>query len=78
MTDLLFCGLRLLAEQNQITPAAVASRKELEALVSGERDLELMHGWRRVIAGNMLVQILEGRVWPVFSDGVLRLHESSS
>ncbi|WP_428633635.1 ribonuclease D, partial [Sedimenticola sp.] len=59
-TDLLYGCLRLLAEQNNITPAALAGRKEIEALVGGERDLEIMHGWRRVIAGNQLLQILEG------------------
>ncbi|TVT64739.1 MAG: ribonuclease D [Sedimenticola selenatireducens] len=78
MTDLLFCALRLLAEQNQITPAAITSRKELEALVSGERDLELMHGWRRVIAGNALVQILDGTLWPVYEQGQIRLDPHGS
>ncbi|WP_428610303.1 ribonuclease D [Sedimenticola sp.] len=73
-TDLLYGCLRLLAEQNNITPAALAGRKEIEALVGGERDLEIMHGWRRVIAGNQLLQILEGQCWPTFDQGQLTLN----
>lgn len=76
MTDVLFCGLRLLASENQITPAAVATRKELEALVYGERELDILRGWRRVIAGNTLLQILEGKIWPAFSEGQLELQEA--
>jgi ribonuclease D len=73
LTDLLYGCLRLLAEQNNITPAALAGRKEIEALVGGERELEIMHGWRRVIAGNRLLQILDGACWPELEQGRLIL-----
>lgn len=73
LTDLLYGCLRLLAEQNNITPAALAGRKEIEALVSGERELEILHGWRRVIAGNRLLQVLSGEYWPELDGGQLSL-----
>ncbi|WP_029133223.1 ribonuclease D [Sedimenticola selenatireducens] len=77
LTDMLYGCLRLLAEQNNITPAALAGRKEIEALVSGERELEILHGWRRVIAGNRLLQVLDGKYWPELDDGQVILSERS-
>lgn len=73
LTDLLYSCLRLLAEQNNITPAALANRKEIEALVSGERELDILRGWRRTIAGNRLLEVLAGDCWPELDDGQLVL-----
>lgn len=73
LTDLLYSCLRLLAEQNNITPAALANRKEIEALVSGERELDILRGWRRTIAGNRLLEVLAGDCWPELEDGQLVL-----
>lgn len=73
LTDLLYGCLRLLAEQNNITPAALANRKEIEALVSGERELDILRGWRRTIAGNRLLEVLTGECWPALDGGQLTL-----
>jgi len=78
LTDLLMCALRLLAGQQQIAPAAVAGRKELEQLVAGERELDLLRGWRGTLAGRPLLQILAGERWPQLVDGVLRLSDAPS
>jgi ribonuclease D len=75
MTDLLMACLRLLAEQEEITPAAIANRRDLERLASGERELELMHGWRKTLAGGALVSILEGRLVPRIESGKLVIVE---
>ncbi len=75
MADLLSCCLRLLAEEHNITATAIAGRRELEALVSGERELDLMRGWRRVIAGNRLVRVLQNELWPELVEGRLELVE---
>jgi len=61
LADLLSAALRLVAEQHQLSPTAIANRKELEKLVRGERDIELLHGWRRAVAGDTLLAVLEGR-----------------
>ncbi len=59
-TDLLIAALRLVAEREGIAPSALANRKELEQLVNGKRDLDLLRGWRRALAGDQLLSILEG------------------
>ena len=77
MADLLTCCLRLLAEQHNITPAAIAGRREIESLVTGERELELLQGWRKKVAGNTLLQVLAGECWPQLSAGRLQLMEQT-
>ncbi len=75
ITDLLQCCLRLIAEQEEITPAALANRKELEQLVIGNKDSELLHGWRKALVGDTLLQILQGEIHPQLTDGVLSLNK---
>ena len=64
LADLLMCGLRLLAEEQKITPSTLAGRKELERMVAGERELDLLRGWRKSLAGDRLLQILDGKLSP--------------
>ncbi|MCW8906317.1 MAG: ribonuclease D [Sedimenticola sp.] len=75
LADLLYCSLRLLAEGHNITPAAIAGRREIESLVAGERDLELLQGWRRKVVGSSLLQVLDGALWPQMVSGRLQLVE---
>lgn len=68
--DVLAGVLRQLAAAEQLNPTSIASRKDLQNLVRGERvHSPLLHGWRRGIAGEKLVDVLEGRC---------RLHLTSS
>ncbi len=76
ITDLLSCSLRLLSDRAGITPSVLASRKELERLVTGERDLDLLHGWRRNLAGTALLEVLEGKQGPQMEGGELSLKSS--
>jgi ribonuclease D len=71
--DLLMCCLRLQAERESIAPSALATRRDLERLVSGDRELELLHGWRKVVAGDLLLDALEGRIAPRMVNGRLEL-----
>ncbi|MCP4997122.1 MAG: ribonuclease D [Gammaproteobacteria bacterium] len=73
VTDLLMACLRLLANDAHITPSALASRKDLEQLVTGEREIDLLHGWRRALAGESLLKVLEGDIVPRLADGKLIL-----
>ncbi len=73
IVDLLQCCLRLVAEREDITPSALASRKELESLVAGDRILDLLHGWRKALAGDVLLEVLEGKTNPEIEDGKLML-----
>ncbi len=72
--DLLAAALRLIGEQRAINGAAIASRKDLERLVGGERDIPLLKGWRKGVAGALLLEVLEGRRDPRIREGVLDLH----
>jgi ribonuclease D len=73
LTDILVCGLRLLAHQQKITPAIIAGRKELERLAMGERDIALLSGWRRSVAGETLLGLAEGRYQIVVTAGVPKI-----
>ena len=73
LTDLLMCALRLLAQQQKISPAIIAGRKELERLAKGERDITLLNGWRKSIAGDILLDLAEGRNQIRIEEGVPRI-----
>lgn len=46
------------AKEEQIHASALASRKELSRLMLGERDLEILEGWKMSIIGNELLDFL--------------------
>ena len=73
LADLLMCSLRLVAETNAISPTALGSRKDLERLASGERDLDILHGWRGALAGETLLKVLAGDAAPRMDNGRLTL-----
>jgi ribonuclease D len=75
--DLLMACLRLLADRNNITHNALAGRKELERLVAGDTDIDLLSGWRRSLAGATLRDVLDGRTRPVMEQGQLTLRPES-
>lgn len=60
--DVLAGVLRQLAAAQDLNPASIASRKDLQNLMRGARaDSPLLHGWRRGVAGEKLLDVLEGR-----------------
>jgi ribonuclease D len=61
LVDLLSAALRLVADQHQLSPTAIATRKDLEKLVRGDTDIELLHGWRRAVAGDLLQAVMAGK-----------------
>ena len=60
--DLLMAALRAIAAKNELAAASIANRKEIERLVRGDRDVDVLRGWRRAAAGMKLVDVLEGRL----------------
>lgn len=58
--DALSAVLKFLAEANSITPAAVGSRADIARLVTGAES-SLEKGWRRMLVGKVLREVLEGR-----------------
>jgi ribonuclease D len=60
LTDLLQAGLREIAARYSINSTVLANRKQLAALAQGERDIPLLRGWRREMAGLELLAIRNG------------------
>jgi ribonuclease D len=59
LADVLQAQLRLLADAQDINSAAVASRKDLLALIRDEES-PLLKGWRRKLAGDELLAMRNG------------------
>lgn len=55
----LMARLRELAEQHRVSAPLLATRKDVEALVMGRRDLPLLSGWRRELAGEEILDLLD-------------------
>jgi ribonuclease D len=60
LVDISLALLRELTRRQQISPEAVATRKDVIALMRNEEDAALTRGWRRQIAGNELQRWLQG------------------
>ncbi len=60
IVDLLMSVLKFQAQKNNISPAILGARKDVEKLLAGQTPA-LMQGWRKKIAGNVLNDVLEGR-----------------
>lgn len=69
LVDLLSAALRLIADEHQLSPLAIASRKELEKFVRGEQTCILHDGWRQSVAGERLGAVLRGEQGIVVTDG---------
>jgi ribonuclease D len=61
LVDALQAIMKLSAQQYQISITTLTSRKELEELVRGERELPVLQGWRRHHGGELLLEFLEGK-----------------
>lgn len=62
LIDALMALLRHYCAEQSIAPVAVATRKDIELLVRGERDISLLSGWRGEIVGQYLDQFLCGEL----------------
>lgn len=61
LVDALTALLKLQATAFKVNAGSIASRKQLEALVSGERDIALLQGWRIHHGGQTLLDFLDGK-----------------
>lgn len=62
LIDALATVLKYNANLHGINHTSLATRKQLEALVCGERDLDILTGWRKSHAGQMLLDFLDGKL----------------
>lgn len=60
IADLLMTQLRLIASEQNISPANIANRKMIEKIICGETDIPLLKGWRYQLAGKKIQDLLSG------------------
>lgn len=73
VVDAMMAVVRICAEKNSLNPSVLATRKQLEHLMSGNPDAEVMHGWRKNMVGNDLQALLNGELGIYVADGTLNL-----
>lgn len=71
-------ALAICARVSGIPAPTLAKRKELEQLVAGQRDLPMLKGWRAEVAGETIVEVVEGRMHIDGKDESARLVESAN
>ena len=77
LVDCLISILKIMGHENKINHGIMASRKQLEALVLGERDLPILDGWRKQHGGQTLVDFLDGKLSIHIDCGKLNLQKKS-
>jgi len=71
LVDVMMALVRLSGEQNNLNPAVLATRKQLEKLVLGEQDAAVVQGWRKKLVGAQLQAFLDGDLKLCIRDGRL-------
>ncbi|MDO9371164.1 MAG: ribonuclease D [Gammaproteobacteria bacterium] len=77
LADALMATVRLRGAQGAISTASLVTRKELERLVLGERDLPILHGWRGALVGQDLLALLQGERALRVQEGSLKITQES-
>lgn len=71
--DLMYATLRLCCEREKIAPQLVACKDDLLTLLRGRKDCALLHDWRWQVAGESLMQLLDGKTGVTVVNGALKL-----
>ncbi len=61
IADMLMAQLKVLAQENQVAAAVIATRKDIEQLIHGIQTTPLLQGWRYKMAGQPLLDLLNGK-----------------
>lgn len=61
IADLLMTQVKLVANEQNISPANIANRKIIEKIINGETDNPLLKGWRYQLAGKKIQGLLSGK-----------------
>jgi ribonuclease D len=73
IVELLIATAHIIAEKHTLHPSVITSRKELERLVKGDQTVGVLQGWRRKLAGDTLLTVLEGETMLRVADGSVQL-----
>ena len=71
--DVLSAVVKSHAIHLQINPAILAPRKSLEDLIKGQRETQIMQGWRAELIGQNICAVLDGQRQLSFVDGQLTI-----
>ncbi|GBF29843.1 ribonuclease D [bacterium MnTg03] len=71
--DCLMALCRIIAEDNQIAVATLATRKDIDSLITDRKNSRLSQGWRFSLAGEKLLNFLHGQSALSVSDEQIRL-----
>ncbi len=52
---------RVIAEENQIALATLATRKDIDSLITNRKNSRLSQGWRFTMAGERLMNFIHGQ-----------------
>lgn len=72
LVDVMMAVVRLRGAQKGISPQILASRKDLERLLTNDQDVPLLRGWRAAVAGHEVQALLRGELRLEVSAGELR------
>ena len=75
LVDVMRAIVRLSGERNNLNPAVLATRKQLEKLVLGDTDVAVLQGWRNRLVGEQLLTFIQGQMTLSAQDGKLMLVE---
>ncbi|MDY6942915.1 MAG: ribonuclease D [Pseudomonadota bacterium] len=73
VVDILSAVVRKKGVELDISPALLATRRELEALVDGQRDIPVLQGWRSKAVGEILTATLAGQRQLAIKDQELQI-----
>lgn len=73
LADCLMAIIHLSANENNISPRCLCNRKELDALIMGQRELNILSGWRNELAGRNLLDFISGKIQLNVISGQLKL-----
>jgi ribonuclease D len=78
LVDTLMAVVRLKGSEADVSPSQLATRRDLEQLIRGHRDLDVLKGWRLEISGRALIDLVEGRTRLAVNAGTLELQQADS
>ncbi|KAF0191513.1 MAG: ribonuclease D [Gammaproteobacteria bacterium] len=77
LADVLMAVVRLRGARESLSPATLASRKDIEQLLLDSGESRVLQGWRKSVVGNELLAFLHGERRLRFADGALQLDVST-
>jgi ribonuclease D len=73
LVDALMAVVRIKGDEAGVSPAQLATRRDLEQLVRGQRDVDVLKGWRLETAGKALMDFMQNKTRLAVTDGRVRI-----